>query len=413
LPAVDDQIKFGCSRNYSVMASTPCTLWDVEMNYGNADLRGENVQTPCLVVDRSKIMANIRQSRRRIAGRGIEFRPHLKTVKSYDAAILAMDSPQGPAAVSTLREAEEFGRNGVTDLLYAVGIAPQKLARVTAIRQSGVDLKIIVDSIGAARAVAEHARSTSDRIPTLIEIDVDGHRAGIPLNEQAELIEVGRAVSRAAELRGVMTHAGGSYGASSPDALASAAEGERSGVLTMANALRGAQLTCPVVSVGSTPTLFAPRSTEGITEIRAGVFMFFDLCQAGLGVCRIEDIAVSVVATVIGHQRSRNWIITDAGWTALSSDRSTSTQSVDQLFGVVCDLHGQPYEDLVVLKVNQEHGVLAPRPGSSAAAPNLPIGARVRILPNHACATASQHYEYKVIDGGTTIVDVWPRFGGW
>lgn len=383
------------------------------MNSDENDLRADDLRTPCVVVDRSKVFANIARLRRQMTDAGVTLRPHLKTVKSHDAAILAMESPRGPAAVSTLREAEEFGRRGVTDLLYAVGIAPQKLRRVTAIRASGVDLKIVVDSVEAARAVAEHAISTSDRIPTLIEIDVDDHRAGIPLDAHAELVDVGQAVNRGAELHGVMTHAGESYRASTPEALAAAAEQERAGASAMANILRDAGLGCPVVSVGSTPTAFSARSTEGVTEVRAGVYMFFDMYQAGVGVCGVEDIAMSVVATVIGHQRRKNWIITDAGWTALSSDRSTAAQSVDQYFGLVCDLSGRPYGDLIVFKVSQEHGVLALRPGSAATVPDLPIGARVRILPNHACATASQHAEYKLVEGDTRIVGVWPRFAGW
>lgn len=377
------------------------------------DLRAEELQTPCVVVDRSKVCANVERLRRRVAGGATVFRPHMKTAKSYDAALLAMDSPSGPAAVSTLAEAEELGGNGVVDLLYAVSIAPQKLRRVTALRRSGVDLKIVVDNLDAARAVAAHARETADPLPTLIEVDVDGHRAGIPSTEGEKLIEVGRAVSDGAELRGVMTHAGESYGAATTEALVAAAEQERSGAVLMAETLRRVGLDCPVVSVGSTPTVLSARSMEGVTEVRAGVYMFFDLFQAGVGVCSVDDLALSVVATVIGHQEHKNWTITDAGWTALSGDRGTATQTVDQYFGMVCDLHGRPYEDLVVLKASQEHGVLAPRPGSGSRMPRLPVGSRVRILPNHACATASQHAEYKVVEDDIVIVDVWPRFGGW
>jgi D-serine deaminase-like pyridoxal phosphate-dependent protein len=383
------------------------------MSRDHIDLCSETLQTPCLVVDRSRISANIERLKQRFAGTDVVFRPHLKTIKSYGAAVLAMESPQGPAAVSTLREAEEFGGKGITELLYAVAIPPQKLKRVSALRCTGVDLQIVVDSVEAACAVAEHAKSTSDRIPVLIEIDVDGHRGGIALDEHAYLIDVGRAIARGTELRGVLTHAGESYRASTAETLVAAAEQERSGALAAAKALRDAGLACPVVSIGSTPTALSAGSLAGVTEIRAGVFMLFDLFQLGVGVCRMEDLALSVVTTVIGNQRRKNWTFTDAGWMALSSDRSTQTQAVDQYFGLVCDIDGCPFEDLVVLMVSQEHGVLAPRPGSSAALPELPIGTRLRILPNHACATAAQHAEYKIVDRGRDVVDVWTRFGGW
>ena len=149
---------------------------------------------------------------------------------------------------------------------------------------------------------------------------------------------------------------------------------------------------------GSTPTGLSASGYDGITELRAGVYMFLDLVQAGIGICGIDDIALSVLATVIGHQRDKGWIITDAGWMALSSDRGTAGQATDQYYGLVCDLEGRPYRDLVVLKTSQEHGTLAARPGSGANIPLLRIGDRVRILPNHACATAAQHDRYHLLD---------------
>ena len=54
------------------------------------------------------------------------------------------------------------------------------------------------------------------------------------------------------------------------------------------------------------------------------------------------------------------------------------------------------------------------RPGSTATLPDLPIGSRVRILPNHACATGAQHEVYHVIESGSrAIATTWPRMRGW
>jgi len=138
-----------------------------------------------------------------------------------------------------------------------------------------------------------------------------------------------------------------------------------------------------------------------------------DLFQAGVGSVAVEDIALTALATVIGHQRAKGWIITDAGWMALSRDRGTARQAVDQGYGVVCDLSGRPYPDLIVADANQEHGIVAVRRGSAAALPDLPVGSRVRILPNHACATGAQHDRYHVLDGAGAVGAVWPRINGW
>jgi D-serine deaminase-like pyridoxal phosphate-dependent protein len=374
----------------------------------------DTLQTPCLLLDEGHLRANVARMKAHLAGLGVTFRPHLKTAKSLDVARIAMTSPEGPAMVSTLREAEYFAEGGVRDMIYGVGIAPGKLARVFAIRTRGVDLAIILDSIEQAEAVAAHVRDTGDRIPVLIEVDADGHRSGISPDDDAKLVGIGRCLAEGgAVLRGVLLHAGDSYSLNDPAALAAAAENERAAAVKAAERLRSAGLPCPVVSVGSTPTARFARDLTGVTEVRAGVFMIGDLFQAGVGSVAMEDIALTTLATVIGHQRSKGWIITDAGWMAMSRDRGTARQDIDQGYGVVCDLSGRPLPDLIVVDANQEHGIVAVRRGSSAALPDLPVGSRVRILPNHACATGAQHDRYHAIDATGVVRAVWPRINGW
>ncbi|MEE7494505.1 DSD1 family PLP-dependent enzyme [Methylobacterium oryzae] len=380
----------------------------------NPDQASIPLPTPCLLLDEARLRANLAGMRAHLDRLGVTFRPHLKTAKSIDVARLAMTGPAGPAMVSTLREAEYFAEGGVRDMIYGVGIAPQKLDRVGAIRRRwGADLAVVLDSIEQADAVAAWAARTGDRLPVLIEVDADGHRSGVKPADAALLEAIGRALGTGADLRGVLLHAGDSYGLSDPEDLAAAAECERAAAVTAATILREAGLPCPVVSVGSTPTARYARNLAGITEVRAGVFMFGDLFQAGVGSVAIDDIALSVLATVIGYRRDKGWIITDAGWMALSRDRGTARQAVDQGYGVVCDRAGRPYPDLIVADANQEHGILALRPGSGAALPDLAIGAQVRILPNHACATAAQYDGYHVLGADGRVAAVWPRINGW
>ncbi len=378
------------------------------------DLADGRLQTPCLLLDEGRLRANVARMRAHLDRLGVALRPHLKTAKSLDVARIALADPAGPATVSTLREAEYFAAGGVRDILYAVGIAPAKLPRVLAIRAGGADLAVVLDSLEQARAVAEAARAAGDPLPALIEVDADGHRSGVSPDDADTLVALGRCLAEGgAALRGVLLHAGDSYALSEPGALIAAAQAERDAGVRAAGILREAGLPCPVVSVGSTPTARFARDLSGITEMRAGVFMFGDLFQAGVGSVAQEDIAVSVLATVIGHQRAKGWIVTDAGWMALSRDRGTARQRVDQGYGVACDLAGTPYPDLIVADANQEHGIVALRRGSGAALPDLPVGARLRILPNHACATGAQHDRYHVLGGDGRVRAVWPRINGW
>ena len=152
---------------------------------------------------------------------------------------------------------------------------------------------------------------------------------------------------------------------------------------------------------------------DGVTEFRAGVFVFFDLFQAGVGVCATDDIALSVLAD--GHRPPAREGLdrspTPAGWRCRAT-AAPRRQAVDQGYGLVCDLDGRPIPDLIVVGANQEHGIVAPRPGTPRPLPDLPVGTRLRILPNHACATGAQYDRYEVAapEGWRAT---WPRFSGW
>ncbi|WP_068256765.1 alanine racemase [Janibacter corallicola] len=370
-------------------------------------------ETPFALVDRAKVERNVTRLGEHLRSLGVAQRPHVKTSKALEPTRM-VHGGIGPITVSTLAEAEFFADAGYTDILYAVGIAPGKLDRVARLRARGVDLTILLDTVAQAEAVIAFVAEHGEGLPALIEIDSDGRRAGVE-PEDPRLLEIARVLADGgAQLRGVMTHAGGSYFAYTPEALRAVAEQERAAAVRAATRLREGGHPAPVVSVGSTPTAHAASDLTGVTEVRAGVYVFFDLVMAGVGVCTLEDIALSVVATVIGRGPGDASLLTDAGWTATSNDRGTSVQAVDQYLGVVTTEAGEVIEDLVMVGASQEHGVLAVRPGAKRRLPDLPVGTRVRILPIHACATASQHDHFEVMAReGEPVTERWERAGGW
>lgn len=364
--------------------------------------------TPFLVLDADRLDRNADRMLARLQHLGVRARPHVKTCKSLPVVQRMLGGAVGPVTVSTLAEAEHCFTGGHADVLYAVGIAPGKLVQVLALRARGCDLTVVVDSVEAAA----HVAAAQAAIPTLIEVDSDGHRAGIRADDP-QLLKVARKLTEGARLRGVMTHAGASYACRSAAAIAAMAEQERCAVVEAAQRLRADGHDIAIVSAGSTPTAMFAERLDGVTEMRTGVHVFMDLVMAGLGVCTIEDIALSVAVSVIGHQRTKPRLITDGGWMALSRDRSTAAQAVDHHYGVVCDVSGRPLEELVVADTNQEHGIIARRDGEPFDVDRFPIGAMLRILPNHACATAAQHDRYRVVRGGEAVQATWTRFSGW
>ncbi len=372
-----------------------------------------HLPTPTALLEEGRLLHNVQRMQQRVRGLGVRLRPHVKTAKSVAVARLQAQAGAQGITVSTLKEAEVFFDAGFSDILYAVCISPHKLPQARALRERGCKLTLLVDSLVAAQALAAplHDGHVFD---VMIEVDTDGHRAGIE-PQQPLLLQVGRALQDGgAQLVGVMTHAGASYECRTPDALQAMAEQERSRCVQAAERLRAAGLRCAEVSVGSTPTALSAQHLRGVTEVRAGVYVFQDLVMLGVGVCRAEEIALSVLCTVIGHQLEKGWVLVDAGWMAMSRDRGTQAHVVDFGYGAVCDEQGTLIDGLFMSGANQEHGIVSWRDGRSGAAlvQQFPVGSRLRVLPNHACATAAQFPGYTVlkVDGSG---DTWPRFYGW
>jgi len=366
------------------------------------DMNLADLPTPCLVLDRTTLTRNIRVMAAALARLNVPLRPHMKTAKSIDVARLATDGQPGGITVSTLAEAEYFLGHGITDILYAVGITPQKLEQVCKLNAAGAHIIVITDDADMADLIA--AQPVPPR--TLIEIDSGEERGGVHPDSD-KLLELAARLGNC--LTGVLTHAGHSYAGRSVRDMARIAEIERSTVTRAAGRLRDAGHKIDIVSAGSSPTARHAENMAGVTEIRAGVYMFGDLFQAEIETHGMDAIAVTVLTSVIGRRPGR--ILVDAGGLALSKDRSTEATPHDYGYGLARDIDGQrSLGNAIVRKAYQEHGVIDLDPAFEV---DLPIGAKLRIVPNHTCMTAAAHDRYFVVEGGQEVVAIWNRVNGW
>ena len=247
--------------------------------------------TPCALVDRQRLDANIERMRKQVASLGVDLRPHVKTSKSVNIAKLASFGFSGGITVSTLAEAAYFAHAGFRDILYAVGIVPGKLAAVARLLEDGVDLKVILDSAQTARAVAEWSERHGQRIPVLVEIDSDGHRCGLDA-ESDEVLETAEILAQGAgtDFRGVMTHAGSSYDCTSIEQIEVVAELERDAVVKASNAIRKRGVACEMVSVGSTPTALCSHATFKESPKSVPAYTCFSISSKSASRCVSQKI---------------------------------------------------------------------------------------------------------------------------
>ena len=369
------------------------------------------LETPRLVLDLDRLEKNCAAMRQRCAALGVALRPHLKTAKSIDVARIATGGAPLGITVSTLREAEHFAQAGYRDILYAATIVPNKFAHAARIQAAGADLILATDSPEVVAAAARFATEKKITLSFVIEIDCGEHRSGLP--PDGTVVALARAIAAAPglRLRGVMTHAGHSYDTSEPAKVVPVAATERDVAVGAAAAIRAAGLPCDIVSVGSTPTVLLADHLRGVTEVRAGIYMLWDLAQLSRNMCRIDQIAVSVLASVIGHNRAGRALILDAGALALSKDIGANRHLPNAGYGYLCDARTLArLGRLSVNGVHQEHGSVTV--DDDAWFTRLPVGSVVRILPNHACITCAGYEAFEAVRG-TALVGRFARVNGW
>jgi len=359
------------------------------------------METPALVLDADRVRLNAERMLKHCDGKGVFLRPHLKTAKSVEVAKIATGGRMSGLTVSTLAEAELFANAGFDDILYAVGITPNKFGKVRSILDgTGKTVVLTLDSIEMAKAVAD---STLDN-PVLIEIDCGESRGGLPVDAIA-LLEIAELLGE--QFHGIMSHAGHSYSTDKISRVKEIAQAEIGAAVGAAERLRRAGIAVEIVSIGSTPTVLHADDFRGITEVRAGIYLFNDLSQYGRKICDLKNIAMTVLATVIGHNRAAGVLTVDAGALAMSKDIGANVHMPEAKFGWLCDVDTLEPTGLAIDVVHQEHGTV--KVADPTIFEQFPIGSMVRILPGHACLTAAGGYgKYHLTDGR-----VWSRQDGW
>jgi len=372
----------------------------------------EELTTPCALVNLEVLERNCSRMADLARRLGVRLRPHVKTHKCVEAARLQVRGHFGGITVSTLAEARFFADAGFDDITYAVPIAPSRLAEAAELAAGACRLHLLIDHPQAVDACEAFATAHGIRLSLFLEVDCGGRRTGVD-PERPESLQLAQRIDRSdqLELAGILTHAGHAYACRTREEVQRVAAEERSVMATFAGALREAGVEVAEVSVGSTPTLAVADDLSGVTEARPGNYVFFDAFQTAIGVCGIDDVAFSVLATVIASHPERRQLVVDAGALALSRDPGPVHLDPAFGFGVVLTADGSSrLESARVISLTQEHGIVQLSDPDHVAA--HPIGARLRILPNHACLAAALYDRYHVLCDGR-VIDEWRPVRGW
>lgn len=334
--------------------------------------------TPYLRLDLALADAAIERMAEHARRHGLDLRPHAKTHKSVRLAQRQLEAGAVGLTVATVGEAQVFAEGGCQDLFiaYPLWVDAAKADRLRRVMDRA-RVAVGVDSQGSLDAMAAHGI----RPEVLVEIDSGHHRSGVTPGESGPLARY--AADAGFAVRGVFTFPGHSYG---PQARASAAADEAAALGDAARACAAYGIDLPVRSGGSTPS--AEFVGEGLTELRPGVYLFGDAQQVELGSCRLDEVAVTVVATVVSHAGGR--VILDGGSKALGADRAPWATG----FGRLAEA-----PDARIVALSEHHATVNWGPGARPA-----LGSRVLVVPNHVCNTVNLADAYVLTDGS----GAWP-----
>jgi len=358
----------------------------------------DDLPTPALLLDLDVVERNLRNMAGRASSLGVALRPHIKTHKCLELAERQRALGVSGITVSTLYEARVFADRGFDDITWAFPVILSRLGEVRELA-SRVTLRVVADSPEAVDALTGLG-SAERPLHVWLKVDCGYHRAGVD-PAAPESIHLAERIAGAPTLvfDGLLSHSGHAYRGESRQEITAIAEEERSVMTGFAERLRERGIEVPGVSVGSTPAMAAVERLDGVTEARPGNYVFFDFMQVALGSCAVGDCGVTVLASVVSSRSGQS--VVDAGALALSKD--TGHPGRETLGEIFADYEAGILEpDLRLTSLSQEHGIV-----SSA----LPVGARVRILPNHSCLTVACFDEYQVVRGGE-VVDRWRIWRG-
>lgn len=360
---------------------------------------------PTLVVDKEICLRNLERMAQKAAKYNLRFRPHFKTHQSLKAGRWFRQFGVDAITVSSVQMAEYFAGDGWNDITVAFPVNILEIDNINRLA-SGIKLGLLMENTEAATYLAKNVLFPVD---VWIKIDTGNNRTGIDPHDDILLRDVINQIVAGKNLnfKGFLTHAGQTYSADSTGEIFN----RHFDALLKLRSLKQKhihQFPKIEISIGDTPAASICTTFTDVDEIRPGNFVFYDLMQQNLGVCRFEDIAVRMVCPVVAKHRLRNEIVIHGGAVHFSKDSVTNIDGKAMFGRIIITKNGkkQMLDPMNYLaKLSQEHGIIKVAQNQFD---NFDVGDLVEIIPVHSCLTANLMGHYRTTDGD--LIEMMPRF---
>jgi D-serine deaminase-like pyridoxal phosphate-dependent protein len=341
-----------------------------------------DLDTPTTLIDLDRLEKNIREWQAHADKCRVQFRSHIKTHKIPEIARMQIAAGAGGIVCAKVSEAEPFADAGIEDICIAYPVVGEvKWRRLAALATRIRSLTVNCDSEEAARGLSKAASEAGATIRVHVDIDSGLHRGGIPSDDHVSIARLAAKINSLPGLRfaGLTTYRSGSFPGAPNPKDAGHAEGQV--LVDVANQLRAGGIEVGEVTAGSTPTGKWVAEVPGVTEVRAGNYVFNDLMQLDNGIASEDQLAMSVLCTVTSTNGSGRLTI-DGGTKTFSGDAGGvgTGRAVPAAIARAVD------RSIFVERLNEEHGM-------ARTDEDVKLGEKIRFYPYHACTCANLNDE--------------------
>jgi D-serine deaminase-like pyridoxal phosphate-dependent protein len=356
-----------------------------------------HLETPALLVDLDVMEANICRWQGAADAAGVAFRPHAKTHKAPVIAARQLAAGAVGLAVAKVAEAEVFAAAGCRDLAVAYPVVGAAKWRRLAELARTCTVTINVESELAASGLSDAAVAAASRLRVHVDIDTGLRRCGVPAEELDSIATLCRLVQDlpGLDLDGITTFRTVIFPGANGRPVEELGREEGELMVGLAEDLRASGIPIRTVAVGSTPTALSAAKVPGVTEVRAGTYVFGDALSVTWGAITEADIALSILCTVVSRPTPVRATI----------DGGSKTFAGDIAPGMIAGLTGYGRligGDAFIEGMTEEHGLVRLGPGVEPA-----IGERLRFVPNHVCTAVNLADELIGVRNGR-VAAVWP-----
>uniref|UniRef100_F6PLX2 D-serine dehydratase n=2 Tax=Ciona intestinalis TaxID=7719 RepID=F6PLX2_CIOIN len=371
-----------------------------------------DLRTPALVVYKHKVEANCERMLKLAKDHGVTLKPHFKTTKCLEVAIMQTGGTKCGMEVSTLVEADLLAENGFENVIYAYPISPHKTPKCAELSEKMKSFVVFVDNVAALKALEQWKLKDNKNWQVLVEVDTGAGRSGVQI-ESLDAVSLIKEVVKCGNVTfsGLYSHCGHSYKCKNAEEIKEVGKMATNKMLTLVDELKKQGITCPSYGIGSTPSCSKPApEMSKLTEWHPGNYVLYDLMQVKIGSCEIDDIASFVLTRVIGHYTKGEdvFLIIDCGWTAISLHGVKDSEETSG-YGLIVD-----HPELKLAHMSQEHGIVKSKDSTKPLdLSRYPVDSFLRIYPYHSCATCAMHPVFYVADQNDNIIDHWRPVKGW